>query len=158
MSGFGSKADLNMTSRDFRLPVLTDFRFGSQSRHRPATTRCRLMMLWTAPPPGTRVPWMWGLVRLPSFGGATHATGHDNRSGYREVCFSGTRRRCGWSGGYPSSVEASLCFNVFPEAAAMPCRYRGLCFRASLVARTQGAWSPHTIDTAGLREALCQAP
>jgi hypothetical protein len=34
----GSKTDLNMTSRDFRLPVLTDVRFGSQSRHRPATT------------------------------------------------------------------------------------------------------------------------
>ena len=28
---------------------------------------------------GTRVPWMWALLRLPRFGGATHANGHHNR-------------------------------------------------------------------------------
>jgi hypothetical protein len=26
---------------------------------------------------GTRVPWMWALLRLPRFRGATHADGHD---------------------------------------------------------------------------------
>src|SRR5271170_3763066 len=25
-------------------------------------------MLWTAPPPGARSPWMWALLRLPRFG------------------------------------------------------------------------------------------
>ena len=29
-----------------------------------------LLMLWTAPPPGTRVPWIWGLLGLPRSGGA----------------------------------------------------------------------------------------
>ena len=28
---------------------------------------------------GTRVPLMWGLLRLPRFGGAKHANGYDNR-------------------------------------------------------------------------------
>ena len=38
---------------------------------------------------------MWALIRLPRFGGATYANGHDNRSGYREVSLSGPRRRRG---------------------------------------------------------------
>src|SRR2546427_11656226 len=37
---------------------------------------------------GTEVPWMWVLLRPPRFGGATHASGHDNWSRYRQVCFS----------------------------------------------------------------------
>src|SRR5437660_11210207 len=36
----------------------------------------------------TEVPWMWVLLRPPRFGGATHASGHDNWSRYRQVCFS----------------------------------------------------------------------
>src|ERR1043166_5480836 len=32
------------------------------------------MMLWTAPPPGTQVPWIWGLLGLPRSGGATMQT------------------------------------------------------------------------------------
>src|SRR2546429_6094173 len=31
---------------------------------------------------------MWVLLRPPRFGGATHASGHDNWSRYRQVCFS----------------------------------------------------------------------
>src|SRR4029079_18164668 len=31
---------------------------------------------------------MWVLLRPPRFGGAKHASGHDNRSRYRQVCFS----------------------------------------------------------------------
>ena len=38
---------------------------------------------------------MWALLRLPRFGGATHANGYDNRSRYREVGFPSSRRRCG---------------------------------------------------------------
>ena len=30
---------------------------------------------------GTRVPWMWALLRLPRFRGATHAEDHDNGGG-----------------------------------------------------------------------------
>src|SRR5438132_598664 len=40
---------------------------------------------------GTEVPWMWVLLRPPRFGGATHASGHDNWSRYRQVCFSNPR-------------------------------------------------------------------
>src|SRR6516165_5564082 len=28
-------------------------------------TRSRDYPMWTAPPPGTRVPWIWGLLGLP---------------------------------------------------------------------------------------------
>jgi uncharacterized membrane protein YkvA (DUF1232 family) len=41
---------------------------------------------------GTRVPKMWALLKLPRFGGATHANGFDNRSRYREVCVSSAWR------------------------------------------------------------------
>src|SRR6266487_5467203 len=34
---------------------------------------------------GTEVPWMWARLRPPRFGGANHASGHDNRSRYRQV-------------------------------------------------------------------------
>src|SRR5438309_1813362 len=40
---------------------------------------------------GTEVPWMWVLLKPPRFGGATHASGHDNRSRYREIGFSNPR-------------------------------------------------------------------
>ena len=33
------------------------------------------------------MPWMWALLRLPRFRGATHANGHDNRSRYCKVGF-----------------------------------------------------------------------
>src|SRR5205823_11633662 len=41
---------------------------------------------------GTEVPWMWGLLRLPRFGGAIHANGYDDRSRHRQVSVSGARR------------------------------------------------------------------
>jgi nicotinamidase-related amidase len=41
---------------------------------------------------GTRVPWMWGLIKLPRFGGATHANHYDNRSRHRKISVSGARR------------------------------------------------------------------
>src|SRR5262249_57438537 len=40
---------------------------------------------------GTEVPWMWVLLRPPRFGGAKHASGHDNWSRYRSVGFSNPR-------------------------------------------------------------------
>src|SRR4029078_12876921 len=42
-------------------------------------------MLWTAPPPGTEVPWMWELLRLPRFRGAIQADSYDNRSPHLQV-------------------------------------------------------------------------
>src|SRR3990172_6747128 len=38
---------------------------------------------------GTCVPWMWGLLLLPPFLGANHASGHTHRSRYRQVGISG---------------------------------------------------------------------
>src|SRR6516164_10302545 len=52
---------------------------------------------------GTRVPRMWGRLRLPRFGGAIHAIDFDNRSRYRQVCLSSAWRRCGRPGGDPSA-------------------------------------------------------
>jgi predicted DNA repair protein MutK len=43
-----------------------------QSTYKNAQTKCPVMMLWTAPPPGARVLWIWGLLGLPRSGGATH--------------------------------------------------------------------------------------
>src|SRR6478736_6499148 len=40
---------------------------------------------------GTRVPWMWALLRLPRFGGAIHADDHDNRVRHRQVGLPGPR-------------------------------------------------------------------
>src|SRR5580704_9054050 len=114
-------------------------------------------MLWTAPPPGTRVPWMWALIRLPRFGGATYANDHDNGSRYREVGFSGPRRRCRRQCGSASADQTALRVGILPEATTVPGRYRGLRIRASLVARTPGAWSYCAADAAGLCEALREA-
>jgi hypothetical protein len=41
---------------------------------------------------GTSVPWMWALLRLPRFRGASHADDNDNRVRYRQVGFPGSRR------------------------------------------------------------------
>jgi hypothetical protein len=41
---------------------------------------------------GTSVPWMWALLRLPRFRGASHADDDDNRFRYRQVGFPGSRR------------------------------------------------------------------
>jgi hypothetical protein len=41
---------------------------------------------------GARAPWKWALLRPPRFGGAEHADDHNNRSRYREVGLSGSRR------------------------------------------------------------------
>src|SRR6266481_3701720 len=42
---------------------------------------------------GTSVPWMWALLRLPRFRGASHADDNDNRFRHRQVSFPGSRRR-----------------------------------------------------------------
>src|SRR4029078_13232743 len=41
---------------------------------------------------GTCVPWMWGLLRLPRFKGASHADDNDIRFRYPQVGFPGSRR------------------------------------------------------------------
>src|SRR5271170_3669336 len=114
-------------------------------------------MLWTALPPDARAPWMWALLRLPRFGGATYANGHDDRSRYREVGFSGPRRRCGGECSYSPAAQATLRDDLLPKAIAVPGRYRSLRLGASLVARTPGDWPLCAADAAGLREALCEA-
>jgi len=35
-----------------------------------------VMMLWTAPPPGTRVPWIWELLGLPRYNTRNVAFSH----------------------------------------------------------------------------------
>src|ERR1700674_5210383 len=64
---------------------------------------------------GTSVPWMWALLRLPRFRGASHADDNDNRFRHRQVGFPSTRSRCCWPGGHPSPIEAPLCPDVLPE-------------------------------------------
>src|SRR3990172_8809788 len=98
-----------------------------------------------------------GLLMLPRFGGANHASDDNNQSRHSEVGVSSARRRRGRQGAHPPSAEAPLRPGVLPEAAAMPGWYRGLRLIASLVAPTQGARAYRALDAAGLREALCQA-
>jgi hypothetical protein len=45
-------------------------------------------MLWTAPPPARECQRCGCRLRLPRFGGATHAVNFDNRSRYRQVGLS----------------------------------------------------------------------
>src|SRR3979490_2927148 len=54
---------------------------------------------------GTRVPWMWALLRLPRFRGASHADDHDNRFGHRQVSRSGSRSECRRRGGHPPPLS-----------------------------------------------------
>src|ERR1700732_1641544 len=114
-------------------------------------------MLWTAPPPGTCVPWKGALLRLPRFGGAIHANDHDNWSRYRQVGLSGSWRRCRWQYRYPPAGQATLRTGLLPEAAALPSRYRSLRLVALLVARTPGARPYRSPDAASLCQALRQA-
>jgi hypothetical protein len=41
---------------------------------------CRLMMLWTTPPTAQECQRSGRCLKLPRFGGAIHANGHDNWS------------------------------------------------------------------------------
>src|SRR5215472_19071629 len=97
---------------------------------------------------------MWGLLRLPRFGGAEHANGYDNRFRYRQVSLSGA---C-WPSGCPPAVEASTGDSVFPETATMPGRRRGVRLLSLLVARAAGAWARRAANAAVLCEAVCQTP
>src|SRR3977135_1653674 len=96
---------------------------------------------------------MWVLLMLPRFGGANHASGHNNRSRYREVGFSGARHRRGRQRADPPSTEAPLRPGVLREAATVPGWDRGLRHVASLVAPTQGPWAYRAPGAAGLRQA-----
>jgi len=102
---------------------------------------------------GTSVPWMWALLRLPRFRGASDADDNDNRFGHRKVSFPGSRRRRWRPGDCSQAIEASLCTDLLPEAIAVSGRHRSLRLVASLVARTPGTGSHGAVDAAGLREA-----
>src|SRR6516165_1379411 len=65
--------------------------------------------------------------------------------------------RCRRSGGLPA-VEAAAGHSVFPEAATMPGRHRGVRFISLLVARAAGAWAQRAANAAGLCEAVRQTP
>src|SRR5580704_11927829 len=82
-------------------------------------SQCPLLMLWTAPPPGTAVPSMWVLLRPPRFGGASYADGHHNRSRYRKVGFSGPRRGRGGQCNHSPPGEASLLPGILCEVATV---------------------------------------
>src|SRR5258705_1223414 len=75
---------------------------------------------------GTSVPWMWALLRLPRFRGASDADDNDNRFRHRKVGFPGSRRRRWRPGDCSQAIEASLCTDLLPEAIAMSGRYRSL--------------------------------
>src|SRR5215212_866994 len=106
---------------------------------------------------GTQVPQMLGAVKAPRFEGAKHASDYNNRSGYREVGISGSRRRCGGQCCAPSSAQAPLRSDLLSEAAAVPDWYRSLRLVASLVPRAPNAWPHCAPDAAGLCEAVCEA-
>src|SRR6478735_11223199 len=106
---------------------------------------------------GTSVPWMWALLRLPRFRGASHADDNDDRFRPRQVGFPGSRRRRWRPGDCSQAVEASLCTDFLPEAIAMSGRYRSLRVGSPLVSRAPSAGSHGAVDAAGLCEALRQA-
>src|SRR5260370_40627311 len=106
---------------------------------------------------GTSVPWMWVLLRLPRFRGASHADDNDNRFRHRQVSFPGSRRRRWRPSGHSPPVEAPLRLGVLPEAVALSGRYRSLRLGAPLVARAPGTGSHRAVDPTGLCEALRQA-
>src|SRR6516162_973324 len=56
------------------------------------------------------------------------------------------------------AVEAPAGHSVFPEAADVPGRHRGVRLISLLVARAAGAWAQRAANAAGLCEAVRQAP
>src|SRR5579863_8918645 len=73
---------------------------------------------------GTRVPWMWGLLRLPRFRGASHADDHDNRFRHRQVSFLSARlyRR---SGGHPPPQSLfARAGGLASYGSSLPAAYR----------------------------------
>ena len=101
---------------------------------------------------------MWALLRLPRFGGANHANGHDNRSRHRQIGLSrctALMLRASWS--IRRQLKRRYVLAFFREVTAMPDWHRGLRVIALLVTRAPGTGSHCTIDATGLREALRQA-
>ena len=58
---------------------------------------------------------------------------------------------------YSPAVEAPAGHRVFPEAAGLPGRHRGVRLISLLVARAAGAWAQRAANAAGLCEAVRQA-
>src|SRR5271168_3170713 len=66
---------------------------------------------------GTSVPWMWALLRLPRFRGASHADDNDNRFRHRQVGFPGS-----WGCGQVivrRQLKRRYVLTFLPEAAAV---------------------------------------
>jgi hypothetical protein len=91
---------------------------------------------------GTRVPWMWVLLRLPRFGGAHHANGHDNRFRYCEVGFFHVHGIDAQGKVMTASAEASPRLGVLPKASAVPGLHRSLRLRRSKMRRLR---QPHRL-------------
>jgi hypothetical protein len=74
------------------------FRQSAHARRSGDRIRFVLLHLLTSSPDavdgsstGTRVPWMWVLLKAPRFEGANHANDHHDRSRHRQIGFSGSR-------------------------------------------------------------------
>ena len=76
-SSSSSKSTWNQTSRHLSAQTVTFFPSNLLQCVRP------LLMLWTAPPPARECQRCGCRLRLPRFGGATHANDHDHRSRHR---------------------------------------------------------------------------
>src|SRR5262245_11400201 len=63
---------------------------------------------------------MWLLLMWPRFGGANHASGHDDWSRYHQVGFPGSWSGCARLGGRASAAEASVRAAFLREALALP--------------------------------------
>jgi hypothetical protein len=95
-----------------------------------------LTMLRTASPPAAKC--RAGAVEAPTIRRSEHASGHDNRSRYRQVCFSNPRSDAAGNVIVRRQLKP-VGFAILSEAAAVPHRHQSLRFVASLVARTQSA-------------------
>jgi hypothetical protein len=104
-----------------------------------------LTMLRTAPP---AAKCHAGAVEAPTIRRSKHASGHDNRSRYRQVCFSKPRSDAAGNVIVRRQLKP-IRFAIPSEAAAVSHRHQSLRFVASLVARTRsaGAGSPTSSGT-----------
>jgi len=97
---------------------------------------------------GTSVPWMWALLRLPRFRGASHADDNDIGLDIAKSVFQVHGVDAGGQVIVRRQLKRVLSWLSF-RAATMPGWHRGLRLISPLVARTPGTRSYRSADAAG---------
>jgi transposase len=89
--------------------------------------------------------------------GGVRVKGYHNRSGYRQACFSRTRRGRARSNVVQQADQPRKGVGILRSAAELYCCAGGMWRGSSLGSPAHPTWPPGTIDSAGLRKTLREA-